>query len=184
MHRPDTPGTGAGGVFVAGNPSIGVPATIVGAAWMNAVLEELIALLAAAGISPDKAVNTQVRDAVLALIETNARSIAGSRLTVAAPAAVTAGDPVLVGGTFGIAVANAAMGAPVALDILGTFALAKATGDSFTAGGPAWWDPGAAEVKDADGSGRKLIGAFAATVGSGPTSIDVRLAGLPGAPTP
>lgn len=67
MHRIDTPGN-ASNMFTVGNPATATPATQLGDEWPNAVQEELIAVLTQASITPDKAVKTQLRDAILALV--------------------------------------------------------------------------------------------------------------------
>jgi hypothetical protein len=63
---------GTPGFFTTGNIG-GQLATIVSADFMNGVQEELIAILAAAAIAPDKTVNNQVLTAILALIAGNTR---------------------------------------------------------------------------------------------------------------
>lgn len=68
MHRIDSSTATPDNRFTEGDPTIPIPATTVRAAWLNSVQEELIAILAAAGIAPDKAKNTQVVDAINALI--------------------------------------------------------------------------------------------------------------------
>lgn len=67
---------GTPGYFTQGDPAAPVPATVPGQDWFNAVQEELIALILAAGLTPDKPTLTQVRDAV--------RILAGVRTTTAA----------------------------------------------------------------------------------------------------
>lgn len=64
MHYIDT-STAVGGLFV--DPAVGQPPTVVDAAWANAVQLELLNVIQHAGISPTKGVNTQLRDAILAL---------------------------------------------------------------------------------------------------------------------
>jgi hypothetical protein len=54
------------GFFTEGNPGLGQPATQVTADWLNAVQEELIAVALMNGGALDKAVRTQLRDAILA----------------------------------------------------------------------------------------------------------------------
>lgn len=68
MHRIDSSTATPDNRFTEGDPTIPIPATTVRAAWLNSVQEELIAILAAAGISPDKTNNAQVVDAINALI--------------------------------------------------------------------------------------------------------------------
>lgn len=78
MHRIDvataanslpTPAAaGTGGYYTGGNPGAGTPATVLDADHLNALQEELMAILAEAGISAVKGTNTQVRDAIRAMI--------------------------------------------------------------------------------------------------------------------
>jgi len=58
-----------GGKFTDGNAVGGIPASRDRAADMNLVYDELIAVVAAAGLTPSEASQTQVRDAILALIK-------------------------------------------------------------------------------------------------------------------
>jgi hypothetical protein len=70
MHRVDTatavaapPALDAAvspGYFSKGNPATGVPATIPGQDWFNSVQEELVSIIAAAGITLDRTANNQV----------------------------------------------------------------------------------------------------------------------------
>lgn len=68
MHRIDSSGATPEQRFTEGNPTTGVPATVVTADWLNAVQEEIVAVLAAAGLELSKPSNTQLRDAIVALI--------------------------------------------------------------------------------------------------------------------
>lgn len=99
MHRVDTstavatmPAPGAAGTpgyFTEGNPLSGTPATIPGQAWLNAIQEELVAILVAAGISPSKTNNAQVLAAIQALI---AEAVAdGDNLVVTGTAEINGG---------------------------------------------------------------------------------------------
>lgn len=63
MHRIDGPDNVAG-MFSAGDPTLGIPGTIVTPAWLNAVQEELVGLLTALGVALDKANNGQVAAAL------------------------------------------------------------------------------------------------------------------------
>lgn len=59
-----TPGAaGVGGFFQNGNPATGFKGTTVSADWLNMVQSELNAFLTAAGITPSKASNAQVKAA-------------------------------------------------------------------------------------------------------------------------
>ena len=99
MHRIDSSGATADNRFTDGNKTLGIPATIVDAAWMNSVQEELVNLLAQAGIAPDKATTTQLFTALGSLFLKNADAVsaatankairrdANGRAKVAAPSA-------------------------------------------------------------------------------------------------
>lgn len=78
MHRIDSSTATPDGRFTEGNPTIPVPATTVTADWLNAMQEEAIAVLAAAGIAPDKANNAQLLAAILKLIADETPGIATS----------------------------------------------------------------------------------------------------------
>lgn len=78
MHRIDSFGTAAispaletpvtsPGYFTKGNPSTSTPATIVSQDWLNAVQEELVGVVVAAGLTPTKGTNTQLLAALLGL---------------------------------------------------------------------------------------------------------------------
>ena len=75
MHRIDVPSATADHQFTEGSPAGGVPATTVSAAWLNDMQEELISILAAAGIAPVKGDQDQVLAAILALIAAQAGGI-------------------------------------------------------------------------------------------------------------
>ena len=78
MHRIDSSTATPDNRFTEGDPTIPVPATTVTAAWLNGVQEELLAILTAAGIAPDKANNAQVLAAILKLIADETPGIATS----------------------------------------------------------------------------------------------------------
>lgn len=77
LPAPGVPGTP--GYFSDGDPVIGVPATIVTADWLNAVQEELLNLLAAAGISQSKTDRTQVKAALDALFVNESQFTGGNQ---------------------------------------------------------------------------------------------------------
>lgn len=60
------------GYFTEGDPVNAIPATVVSADWLNTVQEELLGLLTATGITPDKDNRTQVLSAIIHLIEDRA----------------------------------------------------------------------------------------------------------------
>lgn len=55
-------------LYTEGNPAAGVPATVVTAAWLNGVQEELMAVIETAGLEADEADLTQLYKAIEALI--------------------------------------------------------------------------------------------------------------------
>lgn len=65
MHRIDAAGYAAGNLFTDGNPSTGTPATVVDAAWLNDIQENLAQLIEAAGIALSKGDYTQLLKAVV-----------------------------------------------------------------------------------------------------------------------
>lgn len=80
MHRIDTDGTVSSlptpgpagslvGYFSDGEAISGTPGTVIGANWLNAVQEEIVAVLSEGGLSPDKSTNDQLKDAIIAIIE-------------------------------------------------------------------------------------------------------------------
>jgi len=68
MHRIDSSTATPDNRFTEGDPTIPVAATTVTAAWLNAIQEEVVAVLDAAEIAPDKADNAQVLAAITKLI--------------------------------------------------------------------------------------------------------------------
>lgn len=54
MHRTDAPGATVDNKFTDGDPVSGIQSTIVDAAWLNDVQENIMAVLVAAGITPTK----------------------------------------------------------------------------------------------------------------------------------
>jgi len=83
MHRIDGEGATSDNKFTEGNPSTGLIATEVTADWLNAIQEEIIAVLTAAGISPSKPTNTQLRDAILSLISGGGVAVSAEGVTIA-----------------------------------------------------------------------------------------------------
>ena len=61
---PTAPGSPSAGYPVDGNPSTGTAATIPGAYWAHQIGEELRAIIAGAGLSPNSSTLTQLRDAL------------------------------------------------------------------------------------------------------------------------
>jgi hypothetical protein len=57
----------APGFFTDGNPAAGLEATVVDAWWLNMLQEEVLFVVTAAGIAPDKASHRQLYDAIRAI---------------------------------------------------------------------------------------------------------------------
>ena len=72
MHRIDTSTATPDHKFTEGDPAVPVAATTVSAAWLNAVQEELVAVITGAGLGLEKSDNGQLRQAISQLI-TNAK---------------------------------------------------------------------------------------------------------------
>lgn len=98
------------------------------------------------------------------------------RMIVAAPAAVTSGDLVLKGNTFGIAIANAASAANVALEIGCTATLRKLNGasTSYAQGARLYWDATNSNVT-ISATSNTLIGVAAEAGINNDTTATVRL---------
>lgn len=64
-----------GGKFTDGEPGV-TPASIIPAETMNAIIDELKAVIVAGGLAPDEVTFTQVRDAITAMIRTYPVAIA------------------------------------------------------------------------------------------------------------
>ena len=72
MHRIDTSTATPDNKFTEGDPAVPVAATTVSAAWLNAVQEELVAVITGAGLELKKSDNGQLWQAISQLI-TNAK---------------------------------------------------------------------------------------------------------------
>lgn len=105
MHKIDTAGATPSNTFTVGSQVNGVPATVIGADWPNAVQGELIAPIEAAGLVLNKADNTQLLQAIRALVASGGFDTGDVKLTLktTAPAGwVLAND-----GTIGSATSGA-----------------------------------------------------------------------------
>jgi hypothetical protein len=90
MNRVDTPtavaalpaqnAAGTPGYFTQGNPALGLAATVPGQDWFNAIQEELLAIIIAGGMTPEKAVTNQVLLAIQQLIQSLEFPIGGELL--------------------------------------------------------------------------------------------------------
>ncbi|MGY6568511.1 MAG: DUF2190 family protein [Salinarimonas sp.] len=98
----------------------------------------------------------------------------GDIVTVPAPAEVASGDILIVGGLIGVAVKDAASGAPVNIQLRGVFDLPKSSAQAWTVGAAIYWDDGVATTES---EGNTLIGK-AVAVAANPSGIGrVRLDG-------
>lgn len=68
MHRIDVPSATADNKFTDGSPSGGIPATSVPAVWLNDLQENIMAVLAAAGIAGTKGDSQDLLDAINAIV--------------------------------------------------------------------------------------------------------------------
>jgi hypothetical protein len=105
MHRIDGPGATVDKKFTEGDPVGGTPATVVTAAWMNDVQEELVSVLAAAGIAPVKGTQDQLLKAIRSISTGVAGASANAKMTVnvASSSATFTADEVLVKSALGSA---------------------------------------------------------------------------------
>lgn len=138
MHRIDSVGTavaiptpgvvgGTVGYFTEGDPGTGTPATRVSADWLNAVQEEILAVLTRAGVTADKTVRTQLRDSIETLVRGG-----GSQSVVFADSPVTA-DGVKKSYHVSTAGGNVQINLPAAAGVTGArITVVKTTGDANT----------------------------------------------------
>ncbi len=75
MHRIDGAGATVDSKFTEGNPATGVPATTVTADILNALQEESCYVIEQAGLTLNKADNTQLRQAILKMVSDAAKSV-------------------------------------------------------------------------------------------------------------
>ena len=99
----------------------------------------------------------------------------GESMTFTAGAALTSGQGLLLGGTFGVVAGAAASGELAVLNLVGVFSLPKATG-AWTQGAKLYWDNGAGNVTTVPTS-NTLIGIAWAAAASGDAVGNVRLNG-------
>lgn len=82
MHLIDSAGATVDGRFTEGNPVNGTPATRVTADWLNMVQAELLAVIASAGLEPIKANNSQLLEAIMALITGGGVAVTASGVAI------------------------------------------------------------------------------------------------------
>lgn len=97
---PDNPGYTAGGTpgfFTEGNPAASLPATVPGADWCNMMQAEPLNVILEAGLTPDEEDDTQLLQAILALIAANAPTPGAATETVAGIAQIATTEEVEAG---------------------------------------------------------------------------------------
>lgn len=135
MHRIDGPTAAPGGLWTEGDPGVGTPATIVSATWMNDTQENLMAVLAAAAITPVKGNYLQLLEAI--------RGVAGGAMggtlklralitTASATATFTADEIVVKAGLGGKSRILSAFNQSIDLTVTG---IGGMVGGAATAGG-------------------------------------------------
>lgn len=100
----------------------------------------------------------------------------GGILTVTAPAAVDSGDLIKVGNIFGVAITDAASGAPVAIQVDGVHELPKAAPLVIDAGDPVYWSTSNGNFSKTATS-NWYLGVAAEDAASADTTVKVRLNG-------
>lgn len=122
MHRIDTPTATPDKRFTEGDPTIPVAATVVSADWLNAVQEELAAVITGAGLELDKADNAQLWQAI------------SRAITAAQPGLATTTAPGLVqiGGGLSITAQGLLSVLAASVSQAGIVQLAAALSDSTT----------------------------------------------------
>jgi len=98
MHRIDSPDATQDHLFTEGDPTVPVDATSVTAEWLNAVQEEPSHVIEQAGLTLNKADNTQLYQAILTLIAAHAPT-PGSATTSAQGIVELATDAEAIAGT-------------------------------------------------------------------------------------
>ena len=98
---------------------------------------------------------------------------AGSVVGVTAAADINSGDPVLVGGIFGVAQADAATGEVVQVARFGVYELSKVSTDVFTQGLAVYFDTGTGNVT-LTSAGNTFIG-YALEAAGNPSSTGIIL---------
>jgi predicted RecA/RadA family phage recombinase len=102
----------------------------------------------------------------------------GDTVDVVAPYEVASGAGALVGSLFGVAVANAANGAPVRLKTTGVFDLAKTSAQAWTVGAKIYWDNSTKLATTTAASGANALIGVALAVAANPSAVGrVRLTG-------
>jgi hypothetical protein len=94
--RPAAGAAGTPGYFTNGNPATGVRPTILDQAWLNAVQQDLTAVIVAGGLTPTKGVDSQLLAAIQAI-----GAVSAAPRLLAASTVLTQGGAYLLNTTSG-----------------------------------------------------------------------------------
>lgn len=178
MNRIDTTGATADNQFTVGNPLGQVPATVLGAEYFNDIQEELIGLIEAASLTPTKGLQTQILQAVLALVANSVNTALAREIDVVAPDDLTAGQLFFVEELFGIAKGSESSGQITTMIRLGTWTITKTAPQAWLLGETVYWDTINDEATTDGATGtRKRIGFAAAIADSADATAAVLLTG-------
>ena len=98
----------------------------------------------------------------------------GNALDLTAPSGgVTSGTGYVIGGIFGVASVDAAVGESFALGVSGVYDSAKGSGDVIAEGAQVWFDNTAKTVENASATGLYPIGVAAKAAASGDATVQV-----------
>jgi len=95
MQRIAGIGATAQNTFTEGDPARGIPATVVTAAWLNTMQEEIIAVITAAGIPLNAASNNQLKTAIDTIIAATGQVLSQAQITALLNHINTAHQPLL-----------------------------------------------------------------------------------------
>ncbi len=100
----------------------------------------------------------------------------GQKLTIPAPAAVLSGGVVIAGDIRGVALIDAAPGAPVDVSVTGCWELPKVAANAFTLGGKVYWNA-TDGLSTTTASGNTLLGYAIEAAPADSAAVKVRLTG-------
>lgn len=98
---------------------------------------------------------------------------AGRNLTIPAPEAVLSGGVVIAGDLRGVALGDAAAGAPVDVCVVGCWALPKVAANAFTIGAKVYWNGD--KLATTTASGNTLLGYAIEAAPADSAAVKVRL---------
>jgi predicted RecA/RadA family phage recombinase len=156
----------------------GVDPTLVTAAWLNSLQEEVALVVEGAQITLDRDDDGQLATAIATLISLRLSLELGAVQYLVAPQAVSTGDRLLIGGLFVVALEAGDSGDVVQFlaRSAGT-GVAKASGVAFAPGQRVYWDPLTDEATDV-AAGNHPIGFATAEAAGGAGNVNTRLDGV------